>query len=139
MNRKKKKNILGWYLVWGSFGTAAGFVILYFLLRSGVPYFWSTLSSQLINSIISFFFHKFKTFKDKQTKNIGRQAAAFMILRMIIFTANFALVILIIKEMKFQHHNWEIIATQALVGLFFTIVLTPYIISNFVFPNPKST
>ncbi|MFH1990495.1 MAG: GtrA family protein [Patescibacteria group bacterium] len=117
------------FLSAGGPGVLLYYLILYILTDiAGVWYMVSAVIASVVNHSLNFVFQKFWTFKNKDTKNIHRQAGKYALLVISLFIANLFLLYILVE----YAHLWYL-AAQVIVTILLTVI--SYLVSRRIFTN----
>lgn len=115
------------FAIAGVLGVSLYYLILYTLTDIiKIWYMYSAIIASVVNYVSNFLLQKFWTFKNKDIKNIKKQAAGYALMVVILFATNLFLLYLLVEYC----HFWYIFA-QIIVTIIVTIM--SYFISQWIF------
>lgn len=120
------------FIGWGFVATIIAYVFLIILNACGVHYLVAISLAQLCNILLSFRFHKFKTFEDKN-KKIFSQMVVYTLCMGTLFLGNVGLVAWLIEIYKIQHEKTDIVYAQIIGSVPF--IPARYVVAKYIFPE----
>jgi putative flippase GtrA len=117
------------FLIAGALGVSLYYLILYVLTDLvGVWYVASATVAGIANYTSNFLFQKFWTFKNKDAANIHRQAFKYLVLMILLFINNLALLYALVEWANLWYLKAQIIVTVI-------VTVISYLVSRRIFAN----
>jgi len=116
----------------GAIGVLLGYLILIVLTEEvGVWYLASAIVASIVNYTSNFLFHKYWTFKDRESHEIHRQIGKYAAMVVFLFLLGITLLYILVECLRL----WYLFAQLIVTGV---VTVISYLISRRIFANEKT-